>query len=895
MMALLRRLRYLLRRSRHDADLRDEIEAHRAHRQAALERRGLGPDEAALGSRRALGNITLAVEDARDVWAVRVLDHLKQDLRAALRGLRKSPAFATIAIGTLALGIGANTALFSIFNSLTLRQLPVRDPASLVMLTSGSWSYPVWQEMSARSTQLFDGGFAWAAESFDLSQGGETAPVDGAYVSGSFFEALGVSAVRGRMLVQDDDRRDTPGGSVGVISHRLWQQQFAGADDVVGRQITIQRVPFTIVGVMPPGFFGVDVGRRADVMIPFAAEPLIHGKESSLPSPNNSWLEMMVRLKPGQSLEQANAALRAVQPLIREATIAGVPARRAARYLAEPLTLAPAATGKSSLRRRFESPLFAMVIAVGLVLLVACANIAGLFVARALARRRELSVRLAIGGSPWRIATLLFTESFLVATAGAALGLVFASWGSALLVRQLSTWETNVVLEVALDRRVLAFTALLGSLSAIVAGMAPALGLKRLAANDVLKEAGRSIAGDRRFRLRGALVVAQIAVSLTLLVVAGLCVRTFASLSRLPLGFVPEPLVVAELDLGASGAPIEQRGLMVARLEEAARVVPGVRSASVSTVMVLTGGGTGANRIAIDDHPMTPEDRSLNRQWLNETTPGWFQTMGTPIVQGRDFNDADRVGSPLVAVVNQAFARRYGLGAQVLGRTVRIGESSGETRYQIVGLVADAVYTVPREGLLATMYLPLAQNSLDSFRPTVFLTMNADPGRRPAVQREVAAALARTEPKVGLTFRTFDQLIDATVTQERLVAMLAGFFGGLALLLAGIGLYGIVAQAVRARRSEIGLRIALGAQPGEIVRLIVRGAGALIAAGIVVGIAASLWVVQIVAPVLFQVDARDPASFWSAAGVLIATGIVAAWLPARRAARLDPATVLRDE
>ena len=284
MSALLRRLLYFLRRSRHDADLRDEIESHRAHRQDALAREGLEPDAAAWASRRAIGNVTLAVEDARDVWAARALDHMQQDVRAAVRGLRKSPGFAVVAIGTLALGIGANTALFSIFSSLILRPLPVRDPGSLALLTNGSWSYPIWKEIRARETELFDGAFAWSGDSFDLSPSGQSDLVDGAYVSGRLFDVLGVTAIRGRMITPADDGGAAPDGPVAVISHRFWRQRFAGADDVVGRQLTVQRVPFTIVGVMPPGFFGPDVGRMTDVMLPFAAEPLIRGQESRLAS-----------------------------------------------------------------------------------------------------------------------------------------------------------------------------------------------------------------------------------------------------------------------------------------------------------------------------------------------------------------------------------------------------------------------------------------------------------------------------------------------------------------------------------------------------------------------------------------------------------------------------------
>ncbi len=489
--------------------------------------------------------------------------HVRQDVRAGVRGLRKSPGFALVAIGTLALGIGANTALFSIFSSLILRPLPVRDPGSLALLTNGSWSYPIWEEIRVRDS-LFDGAFAWAGQSFDLSTSGESDLVDGAYVSGRLFDVLGVTAIRGRMITLADDRgaapsfgvaQDAPSasrgadGPVAVISHRLWRQRFAGASDIVGRQLTVQRVPFTIVGVMPPGFFGPDVGRMTDVMLPFAAEPLIRGQESRLASRSSAWLQIMVRLRPGRGLEQTNAALRAAQPQIIE----GATWARAR----EPLTLAPAATGRSSLRTRFETPLFAMVVAVGLVLLVACANIASLLLARALARRRELSVRLALGSSRWRIARLLFIESLIVAVTGAAFGLVFAKWSSALLVQQLSTWQSTVSLDLALDWRVLGFTAALACLSAITAGVAPVLGLKSVNPGEALKDAGRGIAGDRRFAVRSTLVVAQIAVSLVLVVAAGLFLRTFASLNRLPLGFVPEPLLVVELNLQASGGPPE--------------------------------------------------------------------------------------------------------------------------------------------------------------------------------------------------------------------------------------------------------------------------------------------------------------------------------------------------
>ena len=900
MKTLFQRLLHVVRWSRHGADLREEIETHRSLRQDALERDGLGADEAAHASRRAMGNIPLAIEDTREVWAMRALDHTRQDVRDAVRGLRKSPGFSLVTIATLALGIGANTALFSIFNSLIMRPLPVRDPGSLALLTDGSWSYPVWQEISARADGLFDGAFTWSDGTFDLTHGGRPVPVDGAYVSGRFFDVLGVPAFRGRMLTPADDNAPSPNGPVAVVSHRFWRQHFGGADDVVGRQLTVliqrQRFAFTVVGVMPPGFSGVAVGRVADVVLPFAAEPLLQGRDSALQETGRSWLEIMVRLKPGQTVEHASAQLRSVQSQIRDAVLPGLRGSPAfaARYLTDPLTLAPAAAGASGLRRQYGTPLFAMVVAVGLVLLVACANIASLLLARALARRGELSVRLALGASRWRLARLLLLESLLVAMIGAGVGLLFAKWGSALLVRQLGTWESTVSLDLALDWRVLVFTATLTCLCAITAGVAPMFAVKSVAPGEALKSAGRAMAGDRRFVVRGALVVAQIAVSFVLVIAAGLFLRTFTSLSHLPLGFVPEPLVVVNVNLFASGIPPEERGARIDRVRDAA-TVSGVRSVSVSQMRLLTGGGWFTNNmVAVGDGPMLPEDRR-NRVWRNATTPGWFETMGIPLRGGRDFSQRDRVGSPPVAIVNEAFVRRYLPGQQPIGQTLRVDSDDGP-RYEIVGVAADAVYTTPRAGMLPTMYVPLAQREpreWNSWR-NVVLTIKAVSGQRALVERDVATALTQADPTLVFRLGTFDQMLAATMTQERLVAMMSGFFGALALLLAGLGLYGIVVQAVNARRTEIGLRMALGAQPAGIVRLVFRRLAALIVAGLALGLAGSWWAARFVAPLLFRVEARDPMTFSGTAAVLVAVGVLAAWVPARRAARLDPATVLRE-
>ena len=898
-----RPFRYLRRRSQDlQADVDEELRIHLDMRVEELVASGMAAEVARREALRQFGDLEYtrrycrtqhARKEAGMRWSL-LVGELAQDLRHGIRQIARNRSVTAVTVATLALGIGANTGLFSIFNSLILRPLPVRDPAALALLANGSWSYPIWDGIKAREAELFAGAIAWSGQRFDLAVGGQRELVDGAYVSGRFFDVLGVAAVRGRMLTPVDDTPGALDGPVAVISHRLWRQRFGGAGDIVGRQLTVQRMPFTIVGVMAPEFFGPDVGRMADVMVPFATEPVIRRQESRLAEKGSWWLQIMVRLKPGQSVEQANAALRVIQPQLVEGS-----SRRI-----DPFTLVPAATGNSALRSRFETPLLAMILVVALVLLVACANIASLMLARTLARRREFSVRLALGSSRWRIARLLFVESLIVAVTGAALGLVFAWWSSAFLVRQLTTWQSTVSLDLALDWRVLGFTAALACLSAIVAGVAPALGFTSIAPGEVLKDAGRGIAADGRLFMRGTLVVAQIAVSFILVVGAGLFLRTFASLNRLPLGFVPEPLIVAEVNLQASGGSIDARAARVERLRAAMAGLPGVRSASVSARRVLMGPGSGwsSGMAGIGDGPIVRGQQI----WLNATTSGWFETMGVAVRSGRDFGPGDRLGSPPVAIVNEAFVRRYLQGGPALGQRVRLGFDAlgferaiargalAETRHEIVGVVADAVYTTPREGMLPTMYVPLAQRNPSGFWDTVLLTINAAPGMRATVERDAAAALTRADPTIAFTFGTFDQLVGATVTQERLIALLSAFFGGLALLLAAVGLYGLVAHSVRARQTEIGLRMALGAAPASIVRLVFQRVGVLLAAGVAVGLGGSVWATRFVSALLFQLEPRDPVTLVGAAAVLVAAGVLAAWLPAARAARLDPSAVLRD-
>jgi putative ABC transport system permease protein len=882
MTSLIRRCWFRLTRSRHDRELAEELETHRQLRQAQLERDGLSPTAAEAASRRALGNLTLAHEDARDVWTFAWIEHAWQDLALAVRGLRQSKTFALVAVGTLALGIGANTALFSIFNSLLLRQLPVREPASLVTLAQGSWTYPIWRALEAQASPVFDGLFAYANGELNLAPAGQRQPVNTAYVSGGVFEVLGLTAVRGRLLHPGDDRPDG-NARVAVISHGFWQQRFGGADSAVGATITLDRQPFTIVGVMPVGFGGPDVGRVTDVMIPFAAEPILSGADTILQHRTAWWLQIMGRLKPGATLAQANAALRTLQPGIRAAALPARPQR----FMDEPLTLVSAATGRSTLRRPFETPLRAMLATVGVVLLIACANLANLMLARALARRRELSVRLALGASRWRLMRLLGVETLVLVAAGAGLGLLFARWSSAVLVAQLATWRGAVVLDLSLDWRVLAFTTALACLTAIIAGILPAFAVTRVAPGDAMKESGRTIAGDRRLTVRGVLVVSQIALSLVLVIGAGLFLRTFAALSRVPLGFAPGGLSVASVGFPKTADSGPARRDLVARLDEAMRSAPGVRAAGLSVIAPITGSGWN-DRVGTTPGPET----AAVMTYLNAVTPGWFEAMHIRRIRGRAFESGDRFGAPPVAIVNQAFVRQFLPGRAAVGERVTTGEPNDRAEYEIVGVVSDTVYRSLREGVLPTLYLPLAQQ--ERLGRSITLTVSTTTGTRATADRLIADTLHDVDP--GLTFvaRDFDQFIRGGLTQERLVAMLSGFFGGLALLLAGMGLYGIVAHTVDVRRTEIGVRMALGASRLGILSLVLRRVGVMLALGLGAGLALSLWASRFVGTLLFRLEPRDASTFAAAVAVLVAAGLLAAWIPARRATRVDPALVLRD-
>jgi predicted permease len=821
------------------------------------------------------------------------------DLRDAFRSLRATPIVTAVAVLSLALGIGANTAIFSILDSLLLRTLPVHEPSRLALMGIGednTWfTNPQWEQIRARE-ELFAGAMSWSTARFNLAQSGQADMVDGIWASGRYFDVLGVQPLLGRTFKADDDRRGGGAdGPVTVISYGFWQRRYGGAADVLGRTLVIERVPYTIVGVTGSEFFGADVGRTFDVVIPIGTEPLIRGKQSALDRRSNWWLQIMLRLKPGQTVESGAAALKGVQPQIRDATMPENwrPEDRK-DYLKEPFTVAGAATGNSGLRSRYRTPLTTIMVVVAIVLLIACANIANLLLARATARQHEMSVRVAIGASRFRLMRQLLAESLLLSGSGAVLGLLFARWGSQLLVRQLSTSTNSVFLDLGLDWRALGFTTIVAVGTALLFGLAPAMRASRVRPGDALKEQGRGVSTDRRFGLGNILVVVQVALSLVLVIAAGLFMRTFSSLANLNLGFERDPVMVVGVNARQLALEPPDRAPVFERVREATTGIPGVASAAVSVVTPVSG-SSWQYLVEIPGRTDLPErERGV---YVNITSPDFFKTMGTRLIAGRDFTSDDRRGAPDVMIVNEAFAKKYFNGENPVGRTVKqppFPDRPGRT-HTVVGYVQNAVYRSVRQVVPPTIYMPIAQHPEP---PTaVSLSVRAAGGSPSVLVKPLAEALNGVNKDLAISFRPLAEQVNASLVQERVVAMLSGFFGALALLLAGLGLYGVTSYAVSRRRAELGIRMALGAAPAGVVRLVLRRVGLLvglgIALGVGIGIAAGVLSSKFVGPLLYGLQAKDPLTFGVAAIVLAIIGALAGWIPARRASRIDPSSVLR--
>jgi putative ABC transport system permease protein len=837
---------------------------------------------------------------------IRALEDAVNDFRIAIRVLRATPVVTIAIILSLSLGIGANTAMFSIVNSLLLRALPVEEPDRLVLLqsdpsmTAGSpWSNPVWEWIRDHHSDLFEAAFAFSRRTtrFNLAQGGQTEFVNGVYASGRYFDALGVRAILGQLFTVDDDRRDGgSNGPVAVISYGLWQRRFGGAADVIGRTQTIDRVPFTIIGVMPSDFFGTDVGSRSDVILPIGTEPLMRGRDSQLDRLTTSSLLVMARLKEGQTVASAERALRGVQPQIVEATMPANASNEArARRHATPFGVQAAAVGTSAVRARYRQPILTMLAVVALVLLIACANVANLFLARVWARGHEFSVRLALGASRWRLARQQLAEGVLLAALGSSGGLVIAHWASDLLVLQLSTEANTVFLDTRLDWRVLAFTAAVAIAVALLFSIVPALRASHTEPFNAIRGHSRNAAGEGLNGFGGALVVGQVALCLVLIVAAGLFIQTFTALATLNVGFDRDPVLLVRLDVPQTSAEPPQRAALYERVAATVRALPGVAHAAVSAVTPVSGMITDAYVEAENGPPLAPPQ---NVSYRNVITPDWFATYGTPLVAGRDFDERDRLASPPVAIVNETFARRFLQGGNPLGRRIRNPPSAPSDVppwLEVVGIVADATYLSLRDAAPPTMYVPLAQQPGGSgFFPFATLSIRAARGAPGALARGIGDAIARVDSEIAITFTLLKQQVDAALVQERIMAILSAWVSVLALLLAALGLYGVTAYGVNRHRTEIGIRIAVGAAPASVVRLVLTRVTIFVGIGITIGASASIWVSKFIATLLYGLDPRDPTTLMFSAIVLAMIGAVAGWLPAYRASHVDAAEVLRE-
>lgn len=820
------------------------------------------------------------------------------DFRDAWRALRATPLVSMVAILSLALGIGANAAMFSLVDALVLRGLPVRHSDRLTMLfddvsKASYWSQPIWESVRQRP-ELSDGAFAFSGFRTNLAGAGAMEPADGLYASGRMFEVLGVDAVLGRTFTAADD---VPGagadGPVAVISHGFWERRFAGRSDVIGRRITLDGASFTIVGVTGPRFFGPEVGRTFDISVPLNAEPIIRQGRTNIGS-HSSWLQVMFRLAPGQTPAQATAAFRAAQPrIIEETRPTGRRPDEVARYLANPLTIRPGAT-VMGIRDQYQKPLFALMAIVGLTLLIACGNIANLLLARATARRHEFSVRSALGASAGRLGRQLLAESALLSAIGAALGIVVAFAGSRFLVSQLAMTTNRVFnrvfIDVAIDWRVLAFTAAIGISTALLFGVAPAWRSARVAPIEAMKEQGRGTSSARG-GVAGSLVMVQVALSLVLLVGAGLFIQTFTTLSNRDLGL--DRRGIAVIDIGADKAGVDSAGrlAMYNQIVQSVRVLPEVATAALSSITPVSGSNSTRRMLRVGSPALAESDR---RTWVNVVSPGWFATMGTRLVSGRDFNERDRLGAPRAVIVNQVFARQHFGEENPLGQLIVEEPASfaNPEPLEIVGVVEDAVYRSVREPVPPTMYWPVAQQA----RPPLVMSLmvRLRTGATASISRAANEAIVSVNSNLTTSIRPFSDILDAALSQERLVARLSGFFGVLALVLAALGLYGVTTYAVHRRHTELGIRMALGTTPGAVVRLVLSRVGVLVAGGLSCGLIVSWWVTRYMSAMLYDLAPRDVPTMIGAMLMLGVVGAVSAWLPARRAARIDPASVLRD-
>ena len=886
-----RRLLMLLCRRQFDADLDEEMRLHRELRQQEQIAAGVEPEEAQYAARRRFGNPIVLREESREMWGWSWLENGAQDLRYGLRMLVNSPGFALVAIASLVLGIGANTAIFQLIDAVRLRTLPIPNPQELaeVRIVGGNTGMgvnpgrypeltrPIWEELREHHAP-FSAVFAWSADGVNVGKGSETRWRRAIWVSGESFRVLGVPPWRGRMIRREDEG-PCPSSTV-VVSYAYWQGEMGGRDIGASGTLLVDGEPVEVVGVTPPQFFGLSVGDSFDIAIPLCQpkEPLRRDVFD---------VAVMGRLRPGWTLERASAELEAISPGIFEAT---APTDRTAdsiqTYKRFRLAAYPAAAGVSRLRTEYNSSLWLLLGITGLVLLIACANLANLMLARASTREREIAVRLALGASRGRLLRQLVAESGLLAMIGAGLGIGLAQLLSRVLVWSLSTESNSVSLSIATDWRVLLFAMLLAALTCLGFGAVPALHASRAEPVSAMKAAARGMtAGRERFSLHRLLVVTQIAVSLVLLVGALLFVRSFRKLMTFDPGMREAGITVSILAFQQSHVAPERYEEFKRQLLEEVHTVPGILNVATTTNIPLLG-GSWEHGVHIGSTEGTSKFT-----WVS---PGYFQTMGIPLLIGRDFSKNDTAASQRVAVVNQTFVRRFLGGANPIGKTLRTDQEPNypSTVYEIIGVIPDTKYNDLRSETPPMTFAPASQLPAQAQGPWTVLMIHSN--APPAVVMSTAKRIiAEKHPEIVIASGDFQTWIRDGLVRERLMAMLSGFFGFLAALLAMVGLYGVISYIVARRRNEIGIRIALGAECRQVVGMVMGEAWRLLAIGVAAGTALSLVPGRWASSLLFGLKPYDPLTLAAAVASLAVIASLASFLPARRASKLDPMDALR--
>jgi predicted permease len=900
----MQRLLNWCRRGKLESSLERELRYHMDRRASDLVQSGLSEKDAQRRASLELGGLTQVQEEVRDVWLTRWLRDFAYDLRFSARSLRRNPSFAATAVLSLALGIGATAAIYSLVDQVVLHALPVRQPERLVLIDwkgdqaargFGSWnlmSYPICRDLQLHE-RFFEGVLCRAAATVNFSTGGESKPAAAEVVSGTYFSVLGVGAALGRVFESDDD--GAPGANpVVVLAFDFWKTQLGSAPDVVGRKVLVNQHPMTVIGVAAPVFRGIDVGEVPSLWVPAAMSAQAIPGFDDLLDRRTRWMQIIGRLRPGVTLAQAQTGLQPwfkamLDEDTRRAGFPSITAERRQRFLASSLELTPAPQGHSSLRRRLSQPLWVLFAATAVLLGLACLNVAGLILARGSARDREVSTRLALGASRGRIGRQLLADSVLLALAGGSLGAALAPLAMRTLIAFLPRDAASHALQSVVDVRLLLFAFLVSVAAGVLSGLAPALQAGRGSLSSSLRDRGGTASGG--VRLRKTIVAVQMAFTLILVIGAALFVRTLTGLMAKGPGFATSSLISFGLEPVRNGYSGSEARQLIRRIHDGIRTSPSTEISAVARFQLLTGGSWN-NPMTIQTNTRITTDRDVN---LNAVSPGLFATLGARIVSGRDFDERDSrpvgAGGQRSAIVNEAFANRYFEGRSPLG--ARLCQGAGpdaKPNIDIIGVVADFSYRGIREESEQAYF---AMSASDGDGGNFYVRVRGTPE---AALQSLRTVIHDADPALPITyFRTLQEQVNRSLITERMLATLSSGFGTLALLLSLVGLYGVMSFVVTQRTREIGVRLALGATRASALWLVLRDALAIIAAGTAIALPCVWALGRLVESQLFGVKPTDPSTIAAATLLLASAALGAALIPAYRASTVNPIDALRFE